>query len=99
MRKSAVELPGTMTPKHPRWAEFRNRLEGPEGCNFRRVPEGSKDPNDTTWECDSNDRTLPKARRILHNMSLSETEIINSILFFHQHGGHCDCEVVFNVFP
>jgi len=87
----------TMTPKNPRWAEFVTRLEGPEGCNFREHPKYPGDPGHFTWDCDANDRTCPHARAILKAMGATETEIINSILFFSNHGGFCDCEILYNV--
>jgi hypothetical protein len=34
------------------------------------------------------------ARAILSNM---ECDITASLEFFREHGGHCDCEVLFNV--
>ena len=87
---------GIMTPLNPRWSEFEIRLTGPEGCNFLRHPR-SRDPKRLVWECDSDDRSCPKARAILKAMGATEEEIIKSILLFVALGGCCDCEIVFNV--
>jgi len=78
-----------MTVDHPRWNEFINRLEGLEGCNFR------KDGDNFTWRCDSTmERSL--AKTILKRMSI-DIDIEGSLEYFAQHGGYCDCEIIFNV--
>lgn len=75
-----------MTPKHPRWREFRDRLEGPEGCAFR------KDASDkTVWRCD---HTHKLATKILRAMGC---DVPTSLSSFRERGGYCDCEVIFNV--
>ena len=77
----------TMTTGHPRWEEFAERLEGPEGCNFRgkdRYP---------VWDCQAGkDKTF--ARMILEDM---EMDVEKSCAYFEEHGGWCDCEIVFNI--
>lgn len=81
-----------MTPSHPRWKEFVARLEGPEGCNFRL-----KDPKDREsirWTCAADGH--PLATKILKAMRF---DVARSIAYFREHGGYCDCEVVFNVKP
>ena len=90
---------GVMTPYHPRWAEFAEKLSGPEGCNFREKPlEQRKDALDTlTWDCDSKDVEKPLSRKILLSMGATDREVEQSIGFFTGSGGHCDCEVVFNI--
>ncbi len=73
-------------PHHPRWEEFIDRLSGPEGCNF----------TGTKWTCfGGEDKRF--SRRILADMGLPEDAIAVSLAYFEDHGGHCDCEVVFNV--
>jgi hypothetical protein len=73
-------------PRHPRWEEFIERLAGPEGCDF----------TDTTWTCfGGEDKRF--SRKILADMGLSELAIQLSLAYFEDHGGYCDCEVVFNV--
>lgn len=79
-----------MTPEHPRWREFLKRLEGPEGCNFRLEGE------DCNWNCTGQD-DRPYSRAILADMGGLDVE--GTLRYFDQHGGHCDCEVVFNVEP
>ena len=85
-----------MTPRHPRWKRFVALLEGPEGCNFRDKGPDCKDRSRYTWTCNGgNDHTL--ARTILEGMGFSEPAIQNSLEYFTEHGGCCDCEIVFNV--
>ena len=77
-----------MTPEHPRWQEFVDKLEGSEGCNFRK-----DETEKIVWNCSDEDNHA-KSRRILASMGV---EVDKSIEFFQTHGGHCDCEVLFNV--
>ena len=75
-------------PRHPRWEEFLDRLCGPEGCDFQEAT--------MTWTCfGGTDKRF--SRRVLAGMGLSERAIEVSLAYFEDHGGHCDCEVVFNV--
>ncbi len=79
-----------MRPAHWRWNEFVRRLEGPEGCDFRR------ENGRTVWNCTGLvDR--PHSRAVLETMEGIDVE--GSLRYFSAHGGHCDCEVVFNVGP
>jgi len=78
-----------MRPVHPRWEEFLERLEGPEGCHFRKNESG-----EATWKCDRS-REKPLARKILEDMG--EIDIASSMKYFEDNGGHCDCEIIFNV--
>lgn len=85
-----------MTPEHPRWDEFCERLEGPEGCNFvERVP---GDVSTVTWRCGGGtDKSY--ARQILAAMGFSPGLVEGSLLYFEKHGGYCSCEILFNVDP
>ncbi len=77
----------TMRPGHPRWDEFLEHLEGPEGCNFTQ-----EDPNDAEtirWAC-QNDHAA--ARTILGTMEGVDVEA--SLAFF---GHYCDCEILLNL--
>ena len=48
-----------MTPEHPQWEKFINRLTGPEGCNFTQ---------DQTWKCaGGHDKTF--AIKIMKSMN------------------------------
>ena len=78
-----------MTPEHPLWEEFTERLEGPEGCDFQ------KDERDNySWKCKGgSDKS--HATAILKTMPSIDVEA--SLRFFEQHGGLCDCEILFNV--
>jgi hypothetical protein len=81
-----------MTPKHPKWSEFMERLEGPEGCDFKQQIPG--DTRSTTWKCkNGNDKSY--ARSILETMS--DIDVEDSLTWIHKQGGHCDCEILFNV--
>lgn len=81
-----------MDPSHPLWEDFLERLEGPEGCDFKKDEKKER----ITWKClGGNDKTF--AKKILKNMGLTDDEIIGSCEYFHDHGGHCDCEIIFNV--
>lgn len=77
-----------MTPEHPRWREFLGRLEGQEGCNFRMEGE------ECNWSCSGQD-DRPYSRSLLARMG--DFDVEGTLAYFSQHGGHCDCEVVFNV--
>lgn len=81
-----------MTPQHPRWDEFCERLEGPEGCNFVEADNELK----AAWTCD---RSLarPLATAILFAMGLTVEDVAGSLEYFEAHGGYCDCEILFNV--
>jgi len=46
--------------------------------------------------CDGTD-AFPITRRILAEMGLTPTEVEQSISYYRQHGGFCDCEIVLNV--
>ena len=82
----------TMTSTHSRWREFCGLLQGPKGCDFRQKKEG--DPASTTWKCD-NSINRPRARKILESMGGVDVEA--SLTYFSEHGGYCDCEILFNV--
>jgi hypothetical protein len=77
-----------MTVDHPKWNAFAGRLEGPEGCAFRKNAEGK-----ITWTCTSTiEREL--ATKILKSMKF---DVESSLEYFAKHGGYCDCEILFNV--
>jgi len=76
-----------MTPAHPKWAEFVTRLAGPEGCHFRQVQ------GQFVSDCDG-EPSRPKATALLKDY---DVDVEASLAYFDEHGGHCDCEVVFNV--
>ncbi len=86
---------GVMTPQHPRWSEFADRLYGPEGCNFVEEPEHDGHPT-FTWQCGSGtDKTF--AETILR--TIDGVDVEGSLQYFEAHGGYCDCEILFNVDP
>lgn len=73
-----------MNKENPRWKEFCTRLEGKEGCNF------TKD----FWQCDG-ERNRPLATAIMQK--IGNVDIEASKEYFDNHGGYCDCEILFNV--
>ena len=82
---------GAMTPAHPRWLEFEVRLAGPEACDFREDEGG-----ELRWRCG---HTRDLAVAILRTMGISDRELVETLDYFDEHGGHCDCEIVLNVAP
>jgi hypothetical protein len=77
-----------MKPGHKKWRRFCNRLAGPEACDFKDHP-----TKRFTFKCGGgNDRSM--ATRILKDMG---ADVKASLAFFSEHGGHCDCEILFNV--
>jgi hypothetical protein len=72
-----------MTPEHPRWEEFCERLDAalegsPAGCNGCGHPAGHE-----------------AARSILATMD--DVDVAASLAYFREHGGHCDCEILLNL--
>lgn len=64
---------------------YFDRLQGPEGCDFKN---GS-------WKCKGgNDKT--KSAEILENIGCNDEEIALMHDYVDVFGGHCDCEIVFN---
>ena len=83
-----------LTPTHPRWDEFCQRLEGPEGCRVRlRDPD---DPNSLHWRCEGGN-SLRLSQMILARMGLRPPAIKATLEYYRGHGGYCDCEVLMNV--
>jgi len=84
----------TMTPESPRWDQFADRLYD---CMTRGLPGGQ-------WRCDG-DGTGDSDRNKVHSAAkrvmsaMGGVDIDASLAFFHEHGGHCDCEILFNVDP
>jgi len=85
---------GVMNHDNPRWQEFRDRLEGPEGCNFREKIPGDRET--LTWDCKAG-RDKTHAIAILTAMGATVSEIVASCEYFTAQGGFCDCEILFNV--
>lgn len=80
--------PEIMDLGHPRWGEFVERLGGPEGINFHLAS--------FHWTCDRS-AERPKARMILGKIGLDSESISASLRYFDEHGGSCDCQILFNV--
>ena len=75
-----------MTPSHKRWDEFVQRMEGPEGCNFRM------EKDQLLWKCPGG-----AAKAILKSMGFGRKAVLESLTYSEEYGGFCDCEIVFNV--
>jgi len=73
-----------LKPGHELWQEFVNRLAGPEGCDFNSKRKGV---------C-CGDLVFTKYILRKHFPGLNHEKTIE---FFKEHGGHCDCEVLYNV--
>ena len=71
-----------MTSEHPDWRKFIDRLE-----------EELSGPGDSL-NC-PHDESFPVARKVLEAMG--NFDIKESFSYFQENGGHCDCEIVFNV--
>ena len=77
-----------MNPKHELWNVFLNRLKGPEGCNYK------DEDGSLIWECKGG-TNKDFATAILKTIPGIDVE--GSLAFFEENGGHCDCEILFNV--
>jgi hypothetical protein len=69
--------------------EFFDRLYGKEGCDFKKVN------GKVTWKCKGG---LSKALsvKILEKMKVSAEDAAEFLTLCTLHGGHCDCEILFN---
>lgn len=77
-----------MTPDHPAWEEFYERLSGPEESKSQEHPTG-----DLASTCDGSIKR-PRATKILHEMG---ADVEASLDYFAAQGGYCDCEIILNV--
>ena len=66
--------------------EFLERLEGPEGCFFT---------DDQKWRCGGG-CNKDYSMKILRAMGADDSQIGEIITMATLHGGHCDCEILFN---
>jgi hypothetical protein len=92
-RRRMITKMNVMRTTHPRWEAFLARLDGPEGCNFR-VEDGRE-----TWTCAGGESATSHlfSRKIMIAMGLTADKVTASLKYFREHGGYCDCDVVFNV--
>ena len=73
------------------WDEFIDMLNGPDGCNFQEV--NAK----VTWTCKGGE-DRPLSRRLLtQQFGLTDKHVEDAMAYFSNYGGHCDCEIIFNV--
>ena len=80
-----------LTPGHPKWVEFCDRLGGPEFCDFRDTESGG-----ITFNC-SGETDRPGATKILAEME--GIDVAASLEWMSENGGYCDCEILFNCDP
>jgi hypothetical protein len=73
-----------MAPSHRRWDEFVVRLESALTANH----EGDG------WGCDHD---LALSALVLAVMRVDDDDVHATLDFFKSQGGHCDCEVMFNI--
>lgn len=83
---------GVMKPGHRRWNEFLTRLEGSEGCAFRKKAIAGRPQ--FTWKCNGG-KDKQKSVEILKKMG--GVDVDATLRYFEAHGGFCDCQVLFNV--
>jgi hypothetical protein len=91
-RVAAPPPEGAMHPGHPRWQEFYEKLGGPGYVNFRN------ENGQTRWDCKAG-RDKSHAIRLLSEMGFSTQQIVETCVYFEDHGGMCDCEILWNVAP
>jgi hypothetical protein len=89
MMKIDYEEDNFMNPDHERWDEFYEKLEGVQGCNFRKDENGK-----IKFNCNGD---FSKTEIILEEMGFNEEQIDRSLQYFSNHGGYCDCEILLNV--
>lgn len=70
--------------------EFFKKLEGPEGCNFRKVK------GEISWKCGGG-RSKVLSIAILNKMGICAADQQTFLQECDDSGGHCDCEIIFNV--
>jgi len=94
---------GVMTPEHVLWALFVELLE--RACQFHPTPEpeegfafqsGVYGDLGVAWRCPG-ERNRPRATAILRMMGATDEQVLAALDYFDEHGGYCDCEIVFNV--
>ncbi len=81
-----------LTKEHTEFEEFCARLEGPEGCNFIEKEEGN--PSSIIWECSG---LIDREHSIKILATMENIDIEKTLEYFNDHGGYCDCEILFNV--
>jgi hypothetical protein len=76
-----------LTPESGRWDTFTETLY------LALFPDG--DDKRTTCLGDSGPGVHRYAKKIMKDMG--DVDIAASLEFFQAHGGHCDCEILYNV--
>jgi Protein of unknown function (DUF2695) len=75
-----------MTPESPRWEQFVNTLDSAMTGNY--------------CAGDENENPAHAHRYAKAAMAaMGGIDIENSLAFFKEHGGYCDCEILLNVDP
>jgi hypothetical protein len=73
-----------VTPSHRRWGEFAIRLQRALEC----------DQEVDGWGCKDD---LALSALVLATMDIGHDDVRATLDYFKSSGGHCDCEVMFNV--
>jgi hypothetical protein len=83
----------TLTPESARWDEFCDALADTITI--------SSDPH--TWRCDGDQGQNKDKPELVHRYAkeimakMGNVDVEASLKFFEEHGGYCDCEILFNV--
>lgn len=83
-----------MTPEHPEWDDFMDMLVDQLVEDSGMALEDRITLEHVTKGCD---HTFEKSRAAM--MLIEDANIRESIEYFKDQGGYCDCEVVLNVHP
>ena len=70
---------------------FAELLEGSEGCDFKEKIEGN--PESITWKCNSD----YKYCNLILDKYFPNEDKDKFLEMCRSKGGHCDCEILFNV--
>lgn len=82
-----------LTTKHPQWDDFCDRLS-----RAITIPE---EPD--SWRCNGDGSWPDSDPTLVHHYSkqvmaeMGGIDVDATLEFFKSRGGHCDCEVLFNV--
>jgi hypothetical protein len=78
-----------MNPDNPKWTEFVEHLKT---VLTEEQPRYKDDPPMWATFCNC---TQELSHRVLREQ-FPEIDIVETFRYFHDHGGHCDCEILYN---
>jgi hypothetical protein len=79
-------MPKVLTPDSPRWNEFAEGL-------FAMIDHYNCDGD---GDGDSKPENVHRHSKLVMGQ-MGNVDVDGSLEYFHEHGGHCDCEVLLNV--